>query len=374
MKTRGIFKLILTLTVLAVLSVAVCIAASAEEEVLYEVTLSDGSVTAITEASSFSDLVALSPRSIKLYSDINIDPVNGDKSNYVSGDLDIDLNGYTMRPNGAYLRPSNSDATLTVHGGKIEHTSSYFAFIGGGNISLYDCEISAQTNFFHVRNGSVAITDCTVKNSTTSGVFIQLSYAGATSDVLIDSCDFSEFKATLINPARNSSSVRKTVTVKDTVLDTPRAILTYTDQEGAQGSFDIIFTGTTAISSRLVLDTPGIETTTYTFTAGVKASYIPTVSIGKITYGEGATGFEENTGVDAEKYPYIVTRADVFYKLTAVDGTEINVAEKKSFSELLSDYGDIKAIKLYALIGLIANIAEQNFNYNHIIFILILCQ
>lgn len=366
MNKAKIFKFLFSALLIAIISSALIVAISAqstEAKTLYELTLADDSVVKITEQKNMAELVALSPKAIKLYSDVEIPVVGSNKSVNVSWDLDIDLNNFTIKAVGGYLRPDRSNAKVTVHGGKIDHSSAYFVFVSGnGSIEIDDCEISAATNFVHLRDGSLTIKNSVIKNSSKTGNFVQLSYAGATSDVMIDNCDFSEYIGVVLNIGRNSGTKTKTMTIKDTVIDKASAVTSFSDQSEAQGTADIAFTGSTKISSKMVGTAPTLTTTSYTFAPGVKLSEIPYVAGANICYADGGTGFDANTDSDKTSYPYVCTKSDVFYKLITTDGTEINVSEKKSFSEILANYGEIKAIKLYSDIEINA-IGTSKANY-----------
>jgi len=356
MRKSIILKMLLTALLCTIIAASLALFVSAEEEgaTLYEVTLESGTVEKVTEKKAFGDLISNYPdaKAIKLYTNLEINKVNNSRNNYVTADLDIDLNGYTITSNDAYIRPSG--AKVTVHGGKIVHYNSYFVFMQStsGEFIIDGCEITAVSNFVHERNGSITIKNSTITSDAvagTTGSLIQLSYAGQTSSLLIDGCTFDSANISLINVGRQSDSVEKNITVKDTVFNTTKSVVTFSDQPGAANApVTFTFEGTTKLSYESFTATaPGVSNTSLIFSEGVKLSSVPTIELGRIGFADGATSFSENTDADSEKYPTVAIKGTYLYELTMTDGSTVTVDSVKSFADLISDYESVKAIKLY---------------------------
>ena len=363
MKKTKRFNILFTALLVCLIGAALIFTVSADDTqptVLYEVTQADGSIAKVTEPTNFVGLTTAYPglKAVKLHSDIELS--GSSKSNYIESDLDFDLNGYTVKTNGAYIRPDGS-AQVTVRNGKINHTSSYFAFINSKNakLTISNCEISATSNFVHQRNGDVVIENSTVTSSTSndSGL-IQMSFAGASSNLTVDGVTFNNAKMCLVNIARNDSSTLKNVEIKNTTFSTTQSVITFQDDASASNNklscvTSIKFSGDTKLSFKTFVKKDGLLPATFNFSTGVKCSSVPVANVGdtalaEIDFIDGATEFGDNTDSDSATYPKITLKRDVFYVLTKTDGDTVNVSETKYFHELLSDYGDIKAIKLYA--------------------------
>ena len=382
MKKTKRLGILVTALLVCLLGAALVFTASADDSrstVLYEVTKADGGVEKITTEmdfnalySSHSDIVK-----IKLYSDLVINKAAGSASNYIEKDLEIDLNGNTIKTGDGYLRP-NSSAHLTVKNVKISHTSSYFVFINSATakLTVSNCEIDATINFIHQRNGDVVIENSTVTSSTASEYgLVQMSYAGAASNLTVDGVTFNNAKMCLVNIARNSSSTLKNVEIKDTTFSTTQSVITFQDDASASNNTlscvtSVKFSGNTKLSFKSFVKKDGLLPATFNFSYGVKCSSVPaanagTTALAKIAFVDGATEFGNNTDSDSETYPNITVKTDVFYELAKTDGTTVNVSEKKYFHELLSDYGSIKGIKLYQDIEIVkVGSSASNFIYS----------
>ena len=369
MKNKRIFGILITAVLAMLLCCAFVFAASAEDAgdgTLYEVTLDNGSVEKITTTMDFGTLYASYGNivKIKLYSDIEITKYANSASNYVANDLEIDLNDHTITANGGYLRP-NASVEVLVHNGKISHSASYFAFISNAKIIIRDCEISATINFVHLRNGDAAIESSTVSSTVSSdNAFVQMSYAGASSNLSIDGLTFNNAKMCLVQIARNNSSTLKNVEIKDTTFTTSKSVITFGDDASAANNTNscitsVKFSGSTKLSYASFVKKDGLLPATFNFAPGVKLSSVPVANVGstanaRIAFVDGATEFGDNTDSDSATYPKITVKSEIFYELTKTDGSTVNVSETKYFHELLADYGDIKAIKLYTDLEIIA--------------------
>ena len=366
---RTKFPILIFVLSLALLIGAIFVfTASAEEPgdgVLYEVTLADNTVVKVTKSSKFDDLLTDYPdlKSIKLYSDLVIGSVGSSKSNYIRKDLDINLNNFTITADGGYLRPADG-AKVAVHDGNIDHKSSYFVFIGSDNsITVDNCNISATSNCFHVRNGTVNLTNSriTTPTSTKYGIF-QISYDSQETYVNVDGCSFNDVLMNIFSISRQNDSVEKLVTVSDTVISTSKSIVSFGDQDDATGIVDVSFSGATKLSfSSFVAADPILSETTFSFAPGVKVSSIPTVSVGKICFINDATGFVDNTDADADVYTKIAIKTNVYYKLFTTGAEVINVSEKKTFAALTTEYSDIAKIVLYSDLEMNAEVNKKNY-------------
>ena len=316
MKNKRIFGVLITVVLAMLLCCAFVFAASAEDAgdgTLYELTLDDGSVKKITTTMDFGTLYASYGNivKIKLYSDIEIQKYSNSASNYIMKDLEIDLNKNTIKTNGGYLRPDGS-AQVTVRNGDISHTSSYFVFINSktAKLTVKDCEIAATINFAHQRSGDIAIENSTVTSTVTSDLgFIQMSYAGVSSNLTMDGVTFTGAKMCLVNIARNNSSTLKNVEIKNTTFSTTKSVITFQDDASASNNTlscvtSVKFSGNTKLLFASFVRADGLLPATFNFSTGVKVSSIPTANAGdttlaKIAFVDGATEFADNTDSDS---------------------------------------------------------------------------
>ena len=367
MKKGKLLTVLFLFMLVALLSTIFIISASAEESeatVLYEVTLQNGDVVNVTEEMTFNGILTAHPtaNAIKLHTDLKIEKVGSSSNNYVSNDLEINLNGKSIISNGAYIRPTG--AKVTVKDGNIKQVTSNFAYISGTGVELIidNCQINAIANFVHLRNGSVTVKNSTITSSANStNAFFQISYVGATSNLLLDGCTIADVDMYLVSVGRQSDTKAKNITIKDTEFNTSRSVVSFMDQGDATNApikFDI--KGDTKLSfNTFIKNHATMDNTTFNFAPGVKLSSMPNLTVEKVGYIDGASGYIENTDTtDKEIYPIIITDVSLCYSIKLSDGTVKDFYGSTTFEELVKEADSGSLITLYANIDLTTPIAS----------------
>ena len=369
MKKGKSLLILFPVILVALMSVIFLLSVSAEESepvVLYEVALQDGSVEYETAELTFNGLLTKYPtaKAIKLgkNAELKVEKVGSSNYNYVYNDLEIDLNGQSMTSNGATIRPSG--AKVTIKNGKINQQGTNFAFINGSGVELTieNCEISVIANFVQLRNGTVTVNDSTI-TSTVSGsnAIFQISYVGATSNLVLDGCTIADVDMYLVSVGRQNDTKAKNITIKDTEFNTSRSVVSFMDQSNATNApikFDI--KGDTKLSfDTFIKNHATMDNTTFNFTPGVKLSSMPNVTVEKVGYIDGATGYIDNTdATDKETYPVIITDVSLCYTIKLSDGTVKNIYGITTFEELVKEADSGSLITLYANVDLTSQIAS----------------
>ena len=324
-----------------------------ENDYLYSVTHTDGTVNYYDSSYNFSDIMttyASDGCMVVLYGDVSID--TGFK---VKHNLTLNLNGYTISTDGGNIQGNNT--TLNITNGKISITQKNFIYIGEGYqntvVNLSRLEVShttesAAVSFADLRDGILNLNNVNVAEGAWNNVSGNLISAGyktksaahpITVNIKNSSINLGSNAANLIGYTGESSQTYGwcgNLTVTNSTISIGNGyVVKASPAAGAAANckLNLNFDGrSTVIASNFFNIDSAIPTDniSVTFGIGAKLGAVPDIDGVTIYYSEGVVAY------DSEQNLYVVTSmANIGCMLVDANGNVYTYYDSLSFTKEL---------------------------------------